>query len=132
MRLLVGVLVFVLGVGRMTAADPAKPISPEEALKLKEGVKFTVEMVVKGTNKNKTGTLVRLNSEKTTVNNPNCLTVVLNKKALEKIAAAGKIDNPAAYYQGKTIQVTGAISLRQGKPEVVITDPDAIKVKEKD
>jgi DNA/RNA endonuclease YhcR with UshA esterase domain len=132
MRLLVGMLGLVLGMRLAMAAEPVNPLTPEEALKMKEGVKFTVEMEVKATSKNKGGTAVRLNSEKMAFNNGNNLTVVLNKKALDKIAAARKIDDPAAYFKGKTIIVTGAISLRQGKPEVVITDPDAIKVKEKE
>src|SRR5262249_7818598 len=113
MRLLVGMLGLMLGMGLTMAADPAKPITPEEALKMKEGVKFTVEMEVKATSKNKGGNVVRLNSEKMAFNNGNNLTVVLNKKALDKIAAAKKIDDPAAYFKGKTIIVTGAISLRQ-------------------
>jgi DNA/RNA endonuclease YhcR with UshA esterase domain len=106
------------------AADD-KPLSPAEAAK-KVNEKVTVEMEVKSTG----GTAARfLNSEADFKDDKN-FTVFIPKEALEKFAKA-KIEDPAAHYKGKTVRVTGTVTLYRDKPQIKVEDPEQIKVVDK-
>jgi DNA/RNA endonuclease YhcR with UshA esterase domain len=104
---------------------PAKALAPAEAAK-KVNEKVTVEMEVKSTG----GRSNRyLNSEPDYKSHDN-FTVFIAKEVLPKFKEA-KIDDPADYYKGKTIRVTGTVTVYDGEPRIEIEDPDQIKVVEK-
>jgi DNA/RNA endonuclease YhcR with UshA esterase domain len=104
---------------------PAKALTPAEAAK-KVNEKVTVEMEVKSSGGQ---TNHFLNSEADFKDAKN-FTVFIPKEAIEKFAKA-KIDNPATHFKGKTIRVTGTVTLFQEKPQIKVEDPDQIKIVEK-
>jgi hypothetical protein len=57
-------------------------------------------------------------------------TLFIDKEALAKFKKA-KIEDTAAQFQGKTVQVTGKVTLYRERPEIKLTGPDVIKVVEK-
>ena len=120
-------LAFVLVcVPALAAADKdAKPLTPAEAAK-KVNEKCTVEMEVQSTGGQ---TNVYLNSKKNYRDADN-FTVMIAREALDKFKAA-KIDNPGDYYKGKTVRVTGTVTLFQEKPQIKVDAPEQIKVVEK-
>jgi DNA/RNA endonuclease YhcR with UshA esterase domain len=108
------------------AEDPPKPISPAEAAK-KVNETVTVSMLVKSTGGREN---CYLNSEED-FNLAMNFTIFISKDAKEKLKKAG-IENPAEYYNKKTIEVTGKVILFEGKkPRIPITEADQIKVVEK-
>jgi len=127
MRALVVVLV-LLWASPGPAADEkeAKPLTPAEAAK-HVNEKCTVELEVKSSAKARNG-MVFLNSESNYRDGKN-FTVVIEKKDLEKFKKA-EIADPAAHYKGKTVHVTGTVSLYQNRPQLKVEDPAQIKVVE--
>jgi DNA/RNA endonuclease YhcR with UshA esterase domain len=122
----VALLLVFLGVTFAFGDDKqAKPITPAEAAK-KVNEKVTVEMEVKSTGGN---TARFLNSEKDFKDEKN-FTVFIPESSMEKFKKA-KIDEPKTYYDGKTILVTGTVTLYQKKAQIKVEDPEQIKVKEK-
>lgn len=108
------------------ADDAPKPITPAEAAaKVNEDV--TLQMEVKSSS-TKNG-LCFLNSEADFKSKEN-VTIFIDKKAMEKFKEA-KIEDPAAHFKGKTVQVKGKITLHNEKPEIKVAGPDAITVVEK-
>jgi DNA/RNA endonuclease YhcR with UshA esterase domain len=105
--------------------SPAKPLTPVEAAKKLE-MKVTVEMEVKSTGGNNNNYLNSHADYKDAAN----FTIFIPRGALAKFAAA-KIDKPVDYYKGKTIQVTGTVTLFEQKPQIRVDDPVQIKVVEK-
>lgn len=104
---------------------PAKPLSPAEAAK-KVNEKVIVEMEVKSTG----GKSNRyLNSEENYKDDHN-FTIFIPKDALDKFKDA-KIDDPAEYYKGKTVRVTGTVALHDDKPQVKVEDPAQIEIVDK-
>ncbi len=121
------VLVCLLLVPVLVMADepPLKPITPAEAAKkLKE--KVTVEMRVKSTGGREN---TYLNSEEDFKLDAN-FTIFLSKDVKEKFKKAG-VEDPAAHFKLKTIQVTGTVILFEKKPRIAITEPGQIKIVEK-
>ncbi len=55
------------------------------------------------------------------------LTIFIPQIALPKFAEA-KIAKPDEYFYGKTIQVTGTVTLARDKPQITVTDPAQIKI----
>jgi DNA/RNA endonuclease YhcR with UshA esterase domain len=106
--------------------DPAKPIGPAEAAK-KVDEQVTLRMEVKSAALREE--VCFLNSEEDFMDAKN-FTVFINREALAKFKHA-KIDDPAAHFKGKTVQVTGKVTLYRDRPEIVLSGPDAIKVVEK-
>ena len=104
---------------------PAKPISPAEAAK-KVNEKVTVEMEVKSTGGKD---VCFLNSEADYKDDKN-FTVFIPEETLEKFKKA-KIDDPRAHFKGKTVQVTGTVTLYREKPQIKVEEPDQIKVADK-
>jgi DNA/RNA endonuclease YhcR with UshA esterase domain len=125
MRLVSIPLAFLLVASACGEDKQVKPITPAEAAK-KIDEKVTVEMEVKSTG-GKTGRF--LNSEKDYKDEKN-FTVFIPESSMEKFKKA-KIDEPKTYYDGKTILVTGTVTLYQKKPQIKVEDPEQIKVKEK-
>jgi DNA/RNA endonuclease YhcR with UshA esterase domain len=120
-------LALLLSSGLLGADDKTpKPIPPAEAAK-KVNEKCTVEMKVKSTGKSRT--LVFLNSEENYRDEKN-FTVVLFEKGLEGLKK-NKIEDPATHYKGKTVRVTGTVTLYNQKPQIKVEDPAQIEVVEK-
>src|SRR5262245_43759127 len=103
----------------------AKPITVAEAAK-KVNEKVTVEMEVKSTGGKG---ICFLNSE-ADFKDANNFTVFIPKATMEKFEKA-KIEEPQKHFEGKTVLVTGTVTLYQKKPQIKVEDPDQIKVVEK-
>src|SRR5580704_16219540 len=67
-----------------------------------------------------------LNSE-ATWNDPKNFVVFIPAEAAEKFKRAG-IANPAEYFNGKTILVTGTVVLNDHKPQIKVERPDQIEI----
>jgi len=125
MRLSALILVFVL-TRFLAADDTAKPLSPEEAAR-QVNEKVTVKMEVKSAALRES--VCFLNSQEDFKDAKN-FTVFIGKDALKKFQEA-KIDDPAAHFKGKTILVTGKVTLYREKPQIAVEGPDQIPVEEK-
>jgi DNA/RNA endonuclease YhcR with UshA esterase domain len=108
------------------ADEPAKAIGPAEAAK-KVDAEVVLQMEVKLSALAKG--VCFLNSEKNYKDDGN-FTLFIDKAALAKFKDA-MIDDPAAHFKGKTLQVKGKVVLYRDKPEIKISGPDDIKVIEK-
>jgi DNA/RNA endonuclease YhcR with UshA esterase domain len=105
----------------------AKPATPAEAAKL-VNKKCTVVMVISSTGEARGKRFIFLNSEEN-FRDKNNFTLVIEKKTLAKFKKA-KIDNPAAHFKGKKVQVTGTVTLYNKKPQIKVEDPGQIKIVE--
>jgi DNA/RNA endonuclease YhcR with UshA esterase domain len=108
------------------ADDPPKPIGPAEAAK-KVNEEVTLQMEVKSA-ASREGVCF-LNSEEDFKDAKN-FTVFIDKEALAKFKEA-KIEDPAAHFKGKTVQVKGKVILYRDRPEIKVSGPEAIKIVEK-
>jgi DNA/RNA endonuclease YhcR with UshA esterase domain len=108
------------------AEDQPKPIGPAEAAK-KVNEEVTLQMEVKSATLR--GEVCFLNSEEDFKDAKN-FTVFIDKDAFAKFKEA-KIEDPAAHFKGKTVQVKGKVVLYRDRPEIKVSGPDAIKVVEK-
>jgi DNA/RNA endonuclease YhcR with UshA esterase domain len=108
------------------AHDEPQPLGPVEAAK-KVNEEVTVRMEVKSANLR--SSICFLNSEED-FKNANNLTLFIDKDALAKFKEA-KIDDPAAFFKGKTVEVKGKVTLYREHPEIKLAGPDAIKIIEK-
>jgi DNA/RNA endonuclease YhcR with UshA esterase domain len=120
------VLVLLPWVAFVRADDAPKSIGPAEAAK-KLGEQVTVRMEVKSAALR--SSVCFLNSEEDFKDAKN-FTVFLDKEALTKFKEA-KIDDPAAHYKGKTIQVKGKVNLFRDRPEIAVSGPDQIEIVDK-
>ena len=103
-------------------------MTPAEAAK-RVNEKVTLEMKVQNTGKTRDDSRVFLNSSD--FRNPENFTVVLDmRKVAEGLKAAGVAD-PQAYYRGKTVRVTGTVSVFRDSPQIVVEDAGQITVAEK-
>jgi DNA/RNA endonuclease YhcR with UshA esterase domain len=108
------------------ADDETKALGPVEAAK-KVNEEVTVRMEVKSANLR--GSVCFLNSEED-FKNANNLTLFIDKDALAKFKEA-KIDDPAAYFKGKTVEVKGKVTLYREHPEIKLSGPDVVKIVDK-
>lgn len=113
---------YVLG---LDAPADGTPITPAEAAK-KINEKVIVEMEVKSSGGN---TNCYLNSEADYKDEKN-FTIFIPKETLAKFKEA-KIDNPATHFKGKTVRVTGTVTLSREKPQIKVDETSQIKVVEK-
>jgi DNA/RNA endonuclease YhcR with UshA esterase domain len=109
----------------MPADDAPKTVTAAEAAK-KVNEKVVLEMEVKSTGGKDNWFL---NSEEDYKGEKN-FTVFIPKEVVEKFMKA-KVTDPAAQWKGKTIRVTGTVTLYEKKPQIKIEDPDQIKIVEK-
>ena len=107
--------------------EPAKALAPAEAAKKVNEV-VTVQMEVKSATTTKTG-VSYLNSETDFKSDKN-FTIFIDKGASAKFKGA-KIEDPAAHFKGKTIEVKGKVTLFKEKAQIKLDGPDAIKIVEK-
>ena len=108
------------------ADDPPKPVGPMEAAK-KVNEEVTLQMEVKSAALREG--VCFLNSEEDFKDAKN-FTVFIDKEALAKFKEA-RIEDAAAHFKGKTIQVKGKVTLYRDRPEIKVSGPEAIKVVEK-
>lgn len=88
----------------------------------------TFETTVAGTGMNKNGTLLFLNSLNDR-NSPLNVTIVINKKVADQMKANG-IADPRAHFMGKNVRVVGILTAFQDRPQIVLSEPTKITVKE--
>ena len=110
----------------VVAEDPPKPVGPAEAAK-QVNEEVTLQMEVKSAALREG--VCFLNSEEDFKDAKN-FTVFIDKEALAKFKEA-RIEDPAAHFKGKTIQVKGKVTLYRERPEIKLSGPEAIKVVEK-
>jgi hypothetical protein len=108
------------------AQDQPKPIGPAEAAK-KVNEEVTLRMEVKSAALRKE--VCFLNSEEDYKDAKN-FTLFIDKEVLTKFKKA-RIEDPAAHFKGKTVQVTGKVTLYRERPEIKLTGPEALKVIQK-
>lgn len=103
------------------------PISPVEALKrLNEPV--TVEMPIRRTKNCTCSSQFFLDCE-ANKRDPKNLGIVVTTAGATKFKEAG-INDPADYFNGKTIRVRGVVILKEGLPYIEVDDPGQIEVVE--
>ncbi len=95
----------------------------------KVGEKVTVEMLAIGTGKTRDNSRVFLNSAPR--DSKDNFTIVLDMKKVGEALAAAGVKNPAAYYKGKTVAVTGTVGTFRDAPQIVVEDVGQITVVEK-
>jgi alkaline phosphatase D len=93
------------------------------------GKEYTVEMRVAATGQSKTQKLIFLNSE-TDFRDAANFTVVIDAKAAAKLRDL-KVTDPATHFRGKTIRVTGMVSLFENRPQIMVSDPKQIEIIDK-
>jgi hypothetical protein len=100
-------------------------MSPSEAIsRINEAV--TVEMLVQRT-KCCTGSRQFFLDSEPNYRDPNNLGVVVTEAARSRFSEAG-IDEPTAYFQGKTIRVHGVVIRKDKGPCIEVTDPVQIEI----
>jgi DNA/RNA endonuclease YhcR with UshA esterase domain len=118
-------LVIVAALAAAGAQEGTKTVSPEEAAK-KVNETVTLRMVVKSATLRG---VCFLNSHEDYKDDKN-FTVFLPREAVEKFKEA-KVDDPAKHFKGKTILVTGKVTLYREKPQIRVEDPKQIRLAEK-
>src|SRR5438132_8811462 len=118
--LLAGLLVANGAIGQETSP----PLSPAEAAK-KIDQQVTVELSVRSSGGNRNKYLNSAPDYSTSTN----FTVFIPEAAVKKFAEF-KIEKPEEFYYGKTIEVTGTVTLVRNKPQITVNDPSQIKVLE--
>ena len=104
------------------ADDGSQPLTPAEAAK-KVDQQVTVELAVKSTG----GGRNRYLNSAPDFSQAGNFTIFIPQADMPKFTAA-KIDKPDEFYYGKTIQVTGTVTLNREKPQITVTDPAQIKI----
>jgi DNA/RNA endonuclease YhcR with UshA esterase domain len=104
----------------------AAPLPPEEAGK-HVGEEVTFEMVVKAS-KDRLAQRKEIYLDSTEDHtDPKNLAAVVTVDGAARFKEAG-VDDPAAYFKGKTIHVTGTVTLKNGEPRIEVNDSKQIKV----
>ena len=104
------------------AQDAARPLTPAEAAK-KIDQQITVELMVKSSGGNRN----RYLNSAADYSQPGNFTIYIPEAAVRKFAEA-QIAKPDEYYYGKTIQVTGTVTLARDKPQLTVNDPSQVKI----
>jgi DNA/RNA endonuclease YhcR with UshA esterase domain len=102
------------------------PLTPEAAAK-KVGATCTVEVVVKSRGK---GRGVFFLNSKENYRDDDDFVVFIRKEGAEELKDA-RVEDPAAHFKNKTIQVTGVVKLFRDKPETVVEKADQVQVVDK-
>jgi alkaline phosphatase D len=105
--------------------DTGEPLTAAEVTK-RLGQKVTVEFAVRSTGAS--GSRGFLNSADDHRSEGN-FTVVLEKAALEGFKKDG-VASPQEHFKGKTIRVTGTLSLYRERPQIVVEDARQVRVVE--
>jgi DNA/RNA endonuclease YhcR with UshA esterase domain len=103
------------------------PLSPVEAVgRVNEQV--TVEMLVKAAKNCPHCSRIFLDSEEDHRDRSN-LAVAVTETGAARFKGVG-VDDPARYFKGKTIRVTGVVTLQDNRPKIDVDDPWQIEVVE--
>src|SRR4029453_18817429 len=102
--------------------EDRKPLTPAEAAK-KIDQQVTLEMAVKSSGGGRNRYLNSMPDYSAASN----FTIFIPQAAMGKFAQA-KIENPDEHFYGKTIQVTGTVTLARDKPQIAVTEPGQIKI----
>ena len=122
------ILVMLLPSLRAAGVDE-KPLTPVEARK-RVNEKITLEMFVKASkDRLERHKEIYLDSE-TDYKDARNMAVVINEEGAARFKKAG-VAEPAGHFKGKTIRVTGTVTLDRGRPRIVVSDPAQIRVVEK-
>ena len=123
------VTVALLAVHPFLADDPAeKPLSPTEARK-RVGETITLQMFVKASkNRLEKHREIYLDSE-TDYKDEKNMAVVINEAGAARFKKAG-VAEPASHFKGKTIRVTGTVTLDRDRPRIVVSNPTQIRIVE--
>ena len=117
------ILALFLCLSLVIAQNQSNPIGPADAAKkINEEVKLQMEVKSAALREG----VCFLNSEEDFKDAKN-FTIFIDKEGLEKLKGA-KIDDPAANFKGKTVQVTGKVTLYRERPQIKLSDPNAIKI----
>ena len=101
------------------------PLSaPEARTRINERV--TVEMPVKAAKNCQRCSLMFLDSEEDH-HDPKNFAVAITDTGKGKFRAA-KIDDPAGHFKGKTIRVSGVVTVKDNQPQIELDDPKQIEV----
>jgi DNA/RNA endonuclease YhcR with UshA esterase domain len=101
------------------------PLSPQEAV-TRINEKVTMEMLVKAAKNCQHCLQVFLDSE-ADHRGPTNLAVAITMSGKARFAEV-TIADPASYFKGKVIRVTGTVRLRENRPQIEVDDPDQITV----
>jgi DNA/RNA endonuclease YhcR with UshA esterase domain len=123
---MLGLVCCLLCLPLVRAEDKPKPLGPAEAAR-KVNEEVTLRMEVKSASLRKD--VCFLNSEEDFKDGKN-FTLFIDKEALARFKKA-KIEDPAAHFKGKTVQVKGKVILYRERPEIKVSGPDAITIVEK-
>ena len=104
------------------------PLSPQEAAN-RVNEQVTVQMLVQAAKNCQRCSLMFLDSEEDH-HDPKNFAVAVTDAGKGKFREA-KIDDPAGHFKGKTIQVTGLVTLKDNQPQIEVDDPRQIEVVEK-
>jgi hypothetical protein len=117
-----GPLVLLFLAAALQAADP--PEVPLADVAKHVDKEATVEFVVQSGRLLESGKFCFLNSKKS-FNDKDNFTAAITADALAKYAEQG-VKDPSEKFQGKTVRVTGKISLHREKPQIVVDKPSQI------
>jgi hypothetical protein len=101
------------------------PLSPLEAIN-RVNEKGTVEMLVKAAKNCQRCSLMFLDSEEDHHDARN-FAVAVTEAGKGKFREA-KIDDPAGHFKGKTIRVTGVVTVKDKQPQIEVDDPGQIEI----
>jgi DNA/RNA endonuclease YhcR with UshA esterase domain len=105
--------------------DSAVPLSPLEAIN-RINEKVTVEMIVKAAKNCQRCSLMFLDSEEDHHDAKN-FAVAVTAAGKGKFKEA-KIDDPTGHFKGKSIRVTGVVTVKDKQPQIEVDDPGQIEV----
>jgi DNA/RNA endonuclease YhcR with UshA esterase domain len=103
-----------------------KVIGPAEAAKMAKEAQVTVEMMIKAVGISKEKEHWWLNSE-TDWKDAKNFSVFIPKSVVEALKKTGVTD-PDKQYKGRTVQVTGYLSVHKTTPEITLHEADQIKI----
>jgi hypothetical protein len=101
------------------------PLSPLEAVN-RVNERVTVEMLVKAAKNCDRCSLMFLDSEEDH-HNPKNFAVAVTETGKGKFKEA-RIDDPAGPFKGKTIRVSGLVTVKDKQPQIEVDDPRQIEV----
>jgi DNA/RNA endonuclease YhcR with UshA esterase domain len=100
------------------------PSAPEARTRINEQV--TVEMLVRAAKNCQRCSLMFLDSEEDHHDAKN-FAVAVTEIGKGKFREA-KVDDPAGHFKGKTIRVTGVVTLKEKQPQIEVDDPGQVEV----
>jgi hypothetical protein len=111
-----------LALAHAAAQEKGPVVSPAQAARLLDK-RIVLQMEVKSTGGSVNCYLNSAVDFKDAAN----FAVFIPQAALDKFKQA-RIENPKAFYKGKTVQVNGTVTLYEEKPQIRVDDPTQIKV----